>query len=81
MAAFRSISEHGGGGFTIVSQGISEALVTTAAGIAVAVEAVVIYNYFNQRLSRIAVEMKLLVEEFLEALRGGEGKDGARQAP
>jgi biopolymer transport protein ExbB/TolQ len=81
MTAFRSISEHGGGGFTVVSQGISEALVTTAAGIAVAVEAVIIYNYFNQRLARIAVEFKLLVEEFLEALRGPkETQDGARQA-
>ena len=81
MAAFRSISEHGGGGFTVVSQGISEALVTTAAGIAVAVEAVVIYNYFNQRLARIAIEVKILTEEFLEALRGSEkpeSKDGAR---
>lgn len=80
MAAFRSIAEHGGGGFTVVSQGISEALITTAAGIAVAVEAVAIYNYFNQRLSRIAVEIKLLVEEFLEALKGGEAADGPRKA-
>jgi len=84
MNAFRSISERGGGGFTVVSQGISEALITTAAGIAVAVEAVIFYNFFNQRLSRFAVEMKLLVDEFLEALRevphDAEAKDGARQA-
>src|SRR5262249_5684227 len=79
MAAFRSISEHGGGGFTVVSQGISEALVTTAAGILVAVVAVILYNYFNQRLARIAIEFKILTEEFLEALRGSrEEKDGAR---
>jgi biopolymer transport protein ExbB len=79
MAAFKSISEHGGGGFTVVSQGISEALVTTAAGIAVAVEAVILYNYFNQRLARAAVENKLLVEEFLEALEAApENVDGAR---
>jgi biopolymer transport protein ExbB len=85
MEAFRSIAEHGGGGFTVVSRGISEALVTTAAGIAVAVEAVMIYNYFNQRLARTSVELKLLVDEFVEALanRGqtiGESKDG-NQAP
>jgi biopolymer transport protein ExbB len=82
MTAFKSISENGGG-FQHVSQGISEALVTTAGGIAVAVEAVVIYNFFNQRLARVATEMKLLVEEFLEALRDQEkdkDKDGTRQA-
>ncbi len=84
MNAFRSISERGGGGITVVSQGISEALITTAAGIAVAVEAVILYNFFNQRLARFAVEVKLLVDEFLEALRDvpqdAEAKDGARQA-
>jgi len=81
MTAFRSIGEHGGGGFSVVSKGISEALITTAAGIAVAVEAVVIYNYFNQRLARTAVELKLLVDEFMESLRGKEeDKDGAGQA-
>jgi biopolymer transport protein ExbB/TolQ len=82
MTAFRAIAVTGGGGFTVVSQGISEALVATAAGIAVAVEAVLIYNYFNQRLGRLAVELKLLVDEFLEALRErGEQQDGAGQAP
>lgn len=70
MAAFRDIAKHGGGGFTVVAQGISEALITTAAGILVAIEGVVIYNYFNQRGARIAAEIKLLSEEFLEALEG-----------
>lgn len=80
MHAFGTIAAKGGGGFTVVSQGISEALVCTAAGIAVAIEAVVIYNYFNQRLARMAVELKLLTDEFLEALRERESQDGARQA-
>ena len=80
MHAFHSISQKGGGGFTVVSQGISEALVTTAAGIAVAVEAVVIYNFFNQRLARMAVEQKLLVDEFVEVLREKGNQDGAREA-
>ena len=55
---------------------------TTAAGIAVAVEAVLIYNFFNQRLARIATEMKLVVEEFLESLRESEKEspNGGRQA-
>jgi biopolymer transport protein ExbB len=70
MQAFRDIAKHGGGGFTVVAQGISEALITTAAGILVAIEGVVIYNYFNQRGARIAAEIKLLSEEFLEALEG-----------
>jgi biopolymer transport protein ExbB/TolQ len=54
--------------FTMVSGPISEALIVTAAGILVAVEAVILFNYFSQRASRIAIEMKLLTDEFLELL-------------
>jgi biopolymer transport protein ExbB len=82
MRAFKLIAENHTSSFTVVAPGIAEALVTTAAGIAVAIEAVLIYNFFNQRLARVAVEIKLFMEEFLEALRAGEEKqgDGARQA-
>jgi biopolymer transport protein ExbB len=68
MEAFGEISDAGGGGLAVVSGGISIALYATAAGILVAVEAVIIYNYFNQRLARIAVELRMWTEEFLELL-------------
>ena len=68
MGAFRNISAKGQGGFTVVSRGISEALVATAAGILVAVLAVFIYNFFNQLMGRMSIEMKLLIEEYLEVL-------------
>lgn len=54
--------------FSMVSGPISEALIVTAAGILVAVEAVILFNFFSQRASRIATEMKLLTDEFLELL-------------
>ena len=54
--------------FSMVSGPISEALVVTAAGILVAVEAVILFNFFSQRANRIATEMKLLTDEFLELL-------------
>lgn len=80
MSAFGAISAAGGGGFSVVSKGISEALVATAAGLGVAIQAVVFYNFFNQHLARLAAEMKLLTEEFLEVLRERGNEDGARQA-
>lgn len=79
LAAFREISKQSQGGFTVVSQGISEALITTAAGIAVGIIAVVLYNAINQRLARLAVEVKLLVDEFLETLKDKGAEDGGRQ--
>ena len=54
--------------FSMVSGPISEALIVTAAGILVAVESVILFNFFSQRASRIATEMKLLTDEFLELL-------------
>jgi len=54
--------------FSMVSGPISQALVVTAAGILVAVESVILFNFFSQRANRIATEMKLLTDEFLELL-------------
>ncbi|HEY0477526.1 MAG TPA: MotA/TolQ/ExbB proton channel family protein [Kofleriaceae bacterium] len=54
--------------FTTVSGPISEALIVTAVGIGVAVGSVILFNFFSQRASRIAIEMKLLTDEFLELL-------------
>jgi biopolymer transport protein ExbB/TolQ len=61
-----------------VSQGIAAALVATAAGLLVAIYAIIAYNYFISRVGAIAVEYKVFCEEFLLAL--GEYAN-PRQAP
>ena len=47
MRAFHDLAKAGAGGPAVVAAGISEALVATAAGIAVAVLSAVLYNYFT----------------------------------
>ena len=47
IRAFHDLALTGSGGPTIVAAGISEALVATAGGIAVAITAAIIYNWFN----------------------------------
>jgi biopolymer transport protein ExbB len=69
MAAFRNMAATGHGGFAVVAAGISEALITTAAGIAVAIEAVVLYNFLNTHVQKLVLQMRLLVEEYLEILK------------
>ena len=54
--------------FAMISGPISEALIVTAVGIGVAVGAVILFNFFSQRANRIATEMRLLTDEFLELL-------------
>jgi biopolymer transport protein ExbB len=73
MRSFKDLGldvEAGGtGGTATVMTGISEALVATAVGILVAVQAMVFYNYFQARLSRVVVELRLLGDEFVELLK------------
>src|SRR4029079_18593059 len=71
MSGFRADEEVK---FTTVSGPISEALIVTAVGIGVAVGAVVLFNFFRQRANRIATEMKLLTDEFLELLLDTPGE-------
>ena len=66
IRAFQSMAQTGAGGFTVVSAGISEALVATAGGIIVAVIAVFFYNYFQVRISQMQFQLKMLTEELLE---------------
>jgi biopolymer transport protein ExbB len=69
MHAFRQMANTGQGGFAVVAAGISEALVTTAGGIAVAIQAVVIFNFLNTHVGRLALDLKQLAEEYLEIVR------------
>ena len=71
LKAFQSMSVAGTGGFKVVSQGIAAALVATAAGLLVAIYAVIAYNYFVARIDGIAMQYRLYAEEFLTALGQG----------
>jgi biopolymer transport protein ExbB/biopolymer transport protein TolQ len=55
--AFRGIATEKSAGLGAVSAGISEALVTTAVGLFVAIPAVWMYNYFTGQLESFDVEM------------------------
>jgi biopolymer transport protein ExbB len=73
MRSFKDLGldvEAGGtGGTATVMTGISEALIATAVGILVAVMAMIFYNYFQARLARVLVELRLLGDEFVELLK------------
>jgi biopolymer transport protein ExbB/TolQ len=74
LKAFQSMSQAGTGGFKVVSQGIAAALVATAAGLLVAIYAIIAYNYFVAKVGGIGVQYKVFCEEFLLAL-GELGKN------
>lgn len=51
-----------------LAEGIGNALVTTAAGLAVAIPTVVIYNYYVTRVDNMVVEMEISSSELVELL-------------
>jgi biopolymer transport protein ExbB/TolQ len=70
--AFRSMAASGQGGLGAVSAGISEALVTTAAGLLVAIPALMAYNYFTNTIEEFVIDMNDVSSELLSyVLREG----------
>lgn len=70
IRAFRDISSTGTGGINVVTAGISEALVCTAAGLCVAIPAVVAYNYFIKRIDNFVRDMELCASETMDLVSG-----------
>ena len=72
MDAFIGIAAGGSGNIAAVAPGVAEALVTTVAGLAVAVPAVMAYNLYVNRLGLFAGEL----EGFAQELIGTMAREG-----
>lgn len=68
IKAFESMAVAGTGGFAVVAAGISEALVATALGLAVAIIAVIFYNYFQTRISNLNGLFRIQVGKILQQI-------------
>ncbi|MFH1379780.1 MAG: MotA/TolQ/ExbB proton channel family protein [bacterium] len=68
MRAFHDLSVSGAGGPNIVAAGVSEALITTIAGIAVAVVASVLNNYFIARIKNMTNHIDITGRELMMAV-------------
>jgi biopolymer transport protein ExbB len=80
IKAFKDLAGSAGGGPEVVMVGIAEALVATAAGLAVAIPAVVFFNYFSDRVKNICVEMDVVSKKVLVILANyGEGAHARRK--
>ncbi len=81
MQALKNIGAAGAGGLDVVAGGVSEALVTTAAGILVAIVMVLLHQVLRAQLSRAVLEVQVLVEDaadyFSRMPQNGHGGDPA----
>ncbi len=69
IKSFSSMSSSGKGGFAVVSKGLSEALVATAAGILVAVVALLLYNIFQVKIKSLFLDLKNKMEDLKDLYR------------
>ena len=69
IGAFSDISTQGMGGPSVIAAGISEALVSTATGLLVAIPALMFYNYFTKGIANMALELESTAFQIYRDLR------------
>ena len=77
ITAFQAMAATGSGGLGSVSAGIAEALVTTAFGLLVAIPAVMMFNYFTNRVEDMQVDITDSASELLDFFM----KEGRPESP
>ena len=70
IRSFHDISLAGSGGISVVIGGVSESLIATAAGLCVAIPAVVAYNFFSRSIDKFVVEMEYVISALKEIIEG-----------
>lgn len=68
MSTFQGIGLSGSASLAVVAPGISEALVATAAGLAVAIPSVIAYNYFTDRIRVLDSELQSFSADLLNIM-------------
>ncbi|MBM68465.1 MAG: biopolymer transporter ExbB [Haliea sp.] len=75
IKVFAQIMAQGTGNASALAGGISEALITTAAGLAVAIPALVMHRYFVGRIDAIVVGLEQETIKLMDALHNDERRD------
>ncbi|MCB1776853.1 MAG: MotA/TolQ/ExbB proton channel family protein [Candidatus Competibacteraceae bacterium] len=65
---FQIVSVQGNSNFSLLSVGIAEALITTAAGLTVAIPSLLFYRYFQGRVDELVVQMEQETLELIDVL-------------
>src|SRR5262252_7449174 len=80
IRAFNAVMLGGMGDPRMLAGGISEALITTAGGLAVAIPSFIAYRYLRGKVERIVIDMEKIAVNFADSLgaetQGGENDGG-----
>lgn len=70
IKVFNEIMVQGAGNANVLAGGISEALITTAAGLAVAIPALIFHRFFLRRIDSLVVSMEQQAVKLVETIHG-----------
>jgi biopolymer transport protein ExbB len=70
IKVFNAITEHGVGNPSVLAGGISEALITTAAGLSVAIPSLMMHRYFRGQVDQLVASMEREALKMVEVLHG-----------
>ncbi len=76
VKVFAAITTHGVGNPTVLAGGIAEALITTAAGLTVAIPALIGYRFYSSRVDTLVVDMEKEAIKLVEALHRRQASSG-----
>ncbi len=81
IKTFNVISQEGVGQASVLSGGISEALITTVTGLAIGIPALIAFNYFTNRAESLVLDIEkhsaTLLHKFRQLTGSGEEEDRA----
>ena len=75
IKVFSAITAEGVGNPTVLAGGISEALITTATGLAVAIPALMFYRFFRGRVDELVMVMEEETLKLVEVMHGEREED------
>jgi len=70
IKVFAAITAHGVGDPTVLAGGISQALITTASGMSVAIPSLMFYRYFRGKVDELVIKMESEALKLVEMMHG-----------
>ena len=80
IKVFTAIRLEGTGNAAILAGGISEALITTAAGLTVAIPSLFFYRFFMRRIDELGIYMEQEALKLVEVLSGDRTEHGGGES-
>lgn len=72
IKVFTALMIEGAGNANVLAGGISQALITTAAGLSIAIPALIFHRFFQRRVDELVVNMEQEASKLVDIMHGGQ---------